>query len=143
MRPPIPHKVLEVIINAGAVNDVKVHDILSPCRKPIFVDARHMAMKRIYDLAQKMPKKSRYTKTQIGIWIGQRDHTSVIHAIETCDLRIEMDEDYASRYSDLCKATEHIEFGRKKTKPTLLERVNMLNEEQKREIENYLNKINA
>jgi len=138
-----PEKVLEIIINAAKVCGVEPSDLLSKCRKRIYVTPRQMAIHRIYELTRCMPKPTRYTLHKIGQMVGGRDYTTVIHSLANVRSFLATYDDYARIYADLCKATSHISFETPKAEPTFLERVNMLPPEAKQEIENYLNKLQA
>ena len=67
---PIFSTISEVAANAGLTYD----DIVGPCRNKPVVRARHAAMYLAYrDLGK--------STTQIGKAFGNRDHTTVLHAI--------------------------------------------------------------
>lgn len=79
-----PEQVLEIVSkNCG----VTIEQIISKTRKREPVDARHIycaIMKKEFD----------YSLKSIGLTLSNRDHTTVIHSVETFDDRYETEEGY-------------------------------------------------
>ena len=92
----------EVVLSVVADNfGIKVEDIISKVRKKDIVDAR-------FNFCAIMRKKYRYTYESIGEIINGRDHTTVIHSIDTFDCRYENEIGYKERYEEILTALENL-----------------------------------
>lgn len=79
-----PQDVLEIVSKNFSVT---IEDILSKSRKKEVSEARHIYCKI-------MKSEFNYSLKSIGETIGKRDHTTVIHSVNTVDDRCDTEEGY-------------------------------------------------
>ncbi len=86
-----PKDVLKIVSeNFG----VTVENVLSRCRKKEVSEARHIYCKI-------MKAEFNYSLKSIGETIGNRDHTTVIHSIETVNDRCHTEEGYEEQLNSI------------------------------------------
>lgn len=86
--------------------DVTYEEITGKNRKRVFVDPRQIAMKLIKDNSHK-------TLKQIGELFSNRDHSTVIHAVETANILIEQIPKIKRSYNNLVRDINEKIFKRK------------------------------
>ena len=79
--------------------DVKVKDLTGPSRKDIFAQPRLMAYYVIHKLTD-------MSLPQIGRAIGNRDHTTVLHAVRKIEELMQADEKLAREVTLLSRLIE-------------------------------------
>jgi chromosomal replication initiator protein len=82
---------LDLILNSSIYFRISLAKITGPKRNRDIVDARHMIMYYLRNY-------SKLSLTQIGKQFSNRDHTSVIHAINTVERIRSVDEFYNNQY---------------------------------------------
>ena len=80
----------EIVEKVGKHLKIATRDITSSCRKSHVVEARQIAMY----LCQKYTKLS---SSQIGLKIGKRDHSTVLHSCNQTEKRIGEDKIFRSQ----------------------------------------------
>lgn len=83
--------VLDVISVASLYFKIPISKITGPKRDREIIDARHMSMYFIKNY-------STLSLVEIGKYFGNRDHTSVIHAVKTVEKIRSVDERYNNEY---------------------------------------------
>ena len=101
---PEPYTVKEIVDAVCVVYDVTEHQVLGKSRKREIVEARHMAMYLIR-------KHCRYSLIKIGMLIGNRDHSTVIHANANIDGLLDVDKSVRTAHDNVIS---HIDFERAK-----------------------------
>ena len=86
----------EIIRKACDFLCVPVEKIQSARRDRYIVDARRLLAGILYhDLTYRLTKK------EIGKFLGNRDHTTIIHLLRTLQIICETEEEFKNRYYDL------------------------------------------
>lgn len=85
MKKPIT--VAEILLHVSAQTGLSIDDLKGPRRTKQIAPYRQMA----YYLSSKMTAMS---YPQIGRLIGGRDHSTIIHGCEQCEIRMERDPEY-------------------------------------------------
>ena len=86
----------EIVRKACDFIGVSVENIQSKNRDLYLVDARRLLAGILY-----YDNCYRLTKSEIGKFMGNRDHTTVIHLLRTLHTICETEEDFRQRYHDL------------------------------------------
>jgi chromosomal replication initiator protein len=87
----------EIIAKVGKYYSIKEREILSSSRKKEISRARHISMY----LSQKYTKLS---SSQIGVRIGQRDHSTVLHSCSQVEKRLNADQQFRQEFEAIEKS---------------------------------------
>lgn len=113
-------EILESIVNQFIPGHIarryKIDSIKNFLRKREIADIRHMFCYIAYSLGYKL--------TQIGGYLNDRDHTTVINSIRKCEQFIKCDTAFSEKYQSIIKSiNEHIDNGDKLLHPATEESV--------------------
>jgi chromosomal replication initiation ATPase DnaA len=76
-----------VLADVAALHGVDPDDIIGPSRLREIVHARQDVAWKVLK-AQTDSLETRYSLSQIGTWLGGRDHTTILHAIRAHEKRM-------------------------------------------------------
>ena len=95
VRPLHPLKIssIEIRRRVAKAFGISVADLIGPSRLRKIAYARFAA----YDLLQ---RTGRLSTTQIGLYLGGRDHSTVMHGIKRCRNLQSFDPDFAALYEE-------------------------------------------
>ena len=84
----------EIIKIVGEYHSISVEDIVRKYNKREVSDARHMFCKL-------MQSEFKYSLVEIGGFLNGRDHTTIIHSINTFNDRSKFEEGYLEDYKNI------------------------------------------
>ena len=118
----LPNEVLEIFTATARVYKIVPEILWQKTRKQEIVDARHSAIAIIYDNYGKYIENRGYTLNRIGGFFN-RDHTTVLHAIETAQNRCLTEDLFLQKYEAIQDAIHVIGC-----RPRLSKFINILDE---------------
>ena len=122
----LPDDVRNVIIATSYTFRVSAYDLYSPIRQRNITDARHVAMTIIHENYGNYGKGDGYTLMRIGKFFN-RDHTTVIHAIQCCKNMCQTDEAFFQKYKSVYESAQLL--GRRPSVPKMIGIFERLNRE--------------
>lgn len=122
----LPDDVRNVMIACAYTFHVSAYDLIAPIRQRNITDARHVAMTIIHENYGNYGHGDGYTLMRIGQFFN-RDHTSVIHAIQQCKNMCQTDEEFFKKYKSVYDSAQLL--GRRPSIPKMIGIFERLNRE--------------